>query len=578
MKAEQPRLPGLPEEKTPQWVKAAQAAREAAEARAGVTVKDAAAELAIRVAARRSLLEFTTFTLPSYGPEPAQALMASALDRVVEGTICRLMIIAPPQHGESELASVRLPAFWLGRRPDDPVIISSYGFELARAKSRQARAVVEGGEFQMLFPGVAVDRASRDVSHWQGTPPYRGSVLAVGVGGPITGHGAMLGLSTTRSRTGRRPIGPSGGSGPGNGIQYFSDPHLAGGAIALICTRWHIDDLVGRILAESRRRAGLDASPARPTMDGSAVAGRGGAAGGPGSGSAACGLPAGLPDPLGRAPGEPLCPLRFGAALAPDAPRGGGAGVAGRVSGDAAAAGGNRIERAWLKLVVAAPSGLRRVRYWDRAATEAEGCATAGVSMGMDDVGEVWVLDVVRGQWAPGCVTRRFGRRREGTGRRWRRGWSRSRGRREWTASSRRRGCWRGSGCATSVTGGKDVRLEPFAAQAEAGRVRLVKGPWMAAFVDEMALVPNGRFRDQVDAAAGAYNRLSRAKPTGPGFMVKGAGPAEGYGSGGVLQTVARGGVPLSSTSRTTTRNPALWRGRGNGEMLAPPRPEGGTG
>ena len=163
MKAEQPRLPGLPEEKTPQWVKAAQAAREAAEARAGVTVKDAAAELATRVAARRSLLDFAAFTLPSYVQEPAQALMASALDRVVEGSLRRLIIVAPPQHGKSELASVRLPAYWLGRRPDDPVIISSYGAALAKSKSRQAREIVGSPEYRTLFGDICISSDSHAI-------------------------------------------------------------------------------------------------------------------------------------------------------------------------------------------------------------------------------------------------------------------------------------------------------------------------------------------------------------------------------------------------------------------------------
>ena len=57
--------------------------------------------------------------------------------------------------------------------------------------------------------------------------------------------------------------------------------------------------------------------------------------------------------------------------------------------------------------------------------------------------------------------------------------------------------------------------------------MRLVKGAWNAAFVEEMALVPNGRYRDQADAAAGAYNRLAKTKPTGPGFLVRGGDPLD---------------------------------------------------
>jgi predicted phage terminase large subunit-like protein len=62
---------------------------------------------------------------------------------------------------------------------------------------------------------------------------------------------------------------------------------------------------------------------------------------------------------------------------------------------------------------------------------------------------------------------------------------------------------------AARVTGSKEVRAEPFAAQAQAGNVRLVAGPWVRAFLDEAECFPSGRFKDQIDAAAGAFARLT---------------------------------------------------------------------
>ena len=59
------------------------------------------------------------------------------------------------------------------------------------------------------------------------------------------------------------------------------------------------------------------------------------------------------------------------------------------------------------------------------------------------------------------------------------------------------------------VTGSKDVRLEPFAAQAEVGNVRLVRGGWNGPWLEEMMAVPNGRYRDQADATAGAFSYLA---------------------------------------------------------------------
>jgi phage terminase large subunit-like protein len=59
-------------------------------------------------------------------------------------------------------------------------------------------------------------------------------------------------------------------------------------------------------------------------------------------------------------------------------------------------------------------------------------------------------------------------------------------------------------------TGAKQVRAQPFAAQCEAGNVRLVSGNWNRAYLDELGLFPNGAYDDQVDASSGAFTRLVR--------------------------------------------------------------------
>src|SRR5262249_9781411 len=127
----------------------------------------AAEELLRRRKARNDLLAFTGYTMSAYQAEPAHALIARAIDAVVAGELERLMIFAPPQHGKSELASVRLPAYWLGKRPEDPVILCSYAASLAESKSRQARQIVESARFAKLFPGITTRRDSRAVDHWQ---------------------------------------------------------------------------------------------------------------------------------------------------------------------------------------------------------------------------------------------------------------------------------------------------------------------------------------------------------------------------------------------------------------------------
>jgi predicted phage terminase large subunit-like protein len=61
---------------------------------------------------------------------------------------------------------------------------------------------------------------------------------------------------------------------------------------------------------------------------------------------------------------------------------------------------------------------------------------------------------------------------------------------------------------ADRVTGSKEVRAQPFAAQVQGGNVWLVAGDWVAPFLDECESWPSSRYKDQIDAAAGAFNKL----------------------------------------------------------------------
>lgn len=264
--------------------------------------KQALAEKARRERARRRLEPFTTYTFPKYVVEPVHSLIASTLDRIVSGEIKRLMIFAPPQHGKSELVSVRLPAAWLGRRPEDPVILSSYAASLAEGKSRQVRQIVEGEEFHHLFPGLHTRADSRAVDEWH-LADHRGYLKAVGVGGPVTGHGSMLGIiddpfenwAQAQSKTIRDKVWDWWRA-------TFRTRIWEGGAVVLIMTRWHTDDLAGRLLAEQGNEWMVLRLPAvAETQQVRDEAAR------------LLGLRGGLPDPLGRQPGEPLAPRRYSA-------------------------------------------------------------------------------------------------------------------------------------------------------------------------------------------------------------------------------------------------------------------------
>jgi hypothetical protein len=447
-------------------------------------------------------------------------MICSALDYVADRQIDRLMIFTPPQHGKSQLTSINFPAYWLGRFPDDPVIITSYGASLAENKSRHARVVVESDEFARLFPKVQTNPASRAVDRWELRAPNRGGVLAAGAGGPLTGTGAKCGIIddpieswaqaqslTWRDRTWDWYRGT------------FRTRIWEGGVIVLIMTRWHEDDLAGRLLLREPGRWAVLRLPAlaetqevRDYIDGK------------------MGLETSQPDPIGRAPGEALCPGRFSVAALDDLRKSVGDLVwSAEYQGAPTRPEGNRFKRWMFPIVDAPPAEFKTVRYWDTAGTEEGGAFTVGLLLAKDLYRRrLCVLSVVRGQWDAfqrKTIMRQVAdydaREYPGT---------------ETYIEQEPGDAGKESVLDTikeldgytvrpdRVTGDKDVRLEPYLSQCQASNVSLLSGSWNEDYIDEMCAVPNGVYRDQADASAGAHNKLAL------GFeQAQGLSPLAGY-------------------------------------------------
>lgn len=206
----------------------------------------AADELLRRRQARRSLISFTEYTKADFKPAQHHRWIADALEKVERGEIKRLMLFMPPRHGKSELASRRFPAWYLGRNPTKQLITATYSTEFAEDFGRDVKEIVRDGDFRMLFDvSLASDSAARGRWHTDSGGVY----FAVGVGGPITGRGAHLALiddpvknrQDAESETIRESI-----------WHWYTSTlrtrMMPGGAIVLICTRWHEDDLAGRLL------------------------------------------------------------------------------------------------------------------------------------------------------------------------------------------------------------------------------------------------------------------------------------------------------------------------------------------
>lgn len=173
------------------------------------------------------------------------------------------------------------------------------------------------------------------------------------------------------------------------------------------------------------------------------------------------------------------------------------------------------------KIVPALPAEAKRaIRYWDKAATEAGGDFSAGVLAAEHD-GFTYIADVVRGQWSAHVRNQVIGDTAKRDNERFPRMWTwfeqeGGSGGKESAELSREQMRKLGFLANTEkVTDPKNVRAMDFSASCEAGNVRLIKGPWNAAFIDELCVFTgsdNGSNDDQVDAASGAHRKLS--KPT----------------------------------------------------------------
>jgi hypothetical protein len=209
--------------------------------------QEAAKELAKRELARRKLSSFIHYNFSDYKENWHHRIIIEALEQVERGEITRLMILTPPRHGKSELASVQFPAWYLGRNPERSIIVSSYAFELAVDFGRKARNLVKSQEFINVFEEIGLAEDSKAVGKWHTTK--EGLYIAVGVGGAITGRGANLFVIDDPVKGRDEAESPQMLDKKWEWYQAVARTRLTpGGAIVLMMTRWQDGDLAGRIL------------------------------------------------------------------------------------------------------------------------------------------------------------------------------------------------------------------------------------------------------------------------------------------------------------------------------------------
>ena len=200
--------------------------------------------------ARRKLLEFTKKINPRYKAGWVHEDICRRLERfsreVEEGKSPRLMLLMPPRHGKSELASRMFPPWHLGRCPDHEIIACSYNVSLAMSFSRKVKEVIEDPVYQAIF-ATRLHPDFKAAEEWA-IKGARGGYVAAGVGGGITGKGAHILTIDDPIKNAEEADSADLREKLWEWYTSTAYTRLApGGGVLIIQTQWHDDDLAGKL-------------------------------------------------------------------------------------------------------------------------------------------------------------------------------------------------------------------------------------------------------------------------------------------------------------------------------------------
>ena len=211
----------------------------------------------------RNLLSFTRHTLPSFAPAPFHIAYYEVLTRFAMGEIKKLMITMPPQHGKSEGATRRLPAFVLGQDPDKRIAIISYNAIKARKFNRELQRIMDDDRYYELFPQTLLagqasyqEQGRRSRNYARNSDEceivgYQGSFKTIGVGGSLTGEPVDMLIMDDLYKDASSAWSPVIRQNVADWYDTVASTRLHNDSQQLLVfTRWHMEDLAGRLLEQ----------------------------------------------------------------------------------------------------------------------------------------------------------------------------------------------------------------------------------------------------------------------------------------------------------------------------------------
>lgn len=405
----------------------------------------------------------------------------------------RIALLTPPQHGKSTQV-MDYVSYHSGHRPDDHVIYASYSDRLGvRANLRLQRAY-DTPKFKGVFPDTRLSSKNvvttsvnflrnRAILEYVGR---QGSFRNTTVNGPITGEGLDLGIIDDPHKGRDEANSPTLRN---KTWEWFTDDFYGRfseqAGFIIIMTRWHVDDLVGRM---------QEFFPDMRLLRYPALAEK---------------------DERYRKKGEPLFPeIKSKEFLLERKHILTSAGWMSVYQQSPIVVGGGIFPVERFEVVQHPPAQsdiVESVRYWDKAGTPDGGAYTAGVLMHRTKKDVYVITDVVRGQWSYGIREERIKQAAESDGPHVRVYVEQEPGSGGKESAQRTVAGLAGfKAYADPVSGDKETRAEPYAAQVENRNVQLLAGAWNRDFLEEHEHFPAGKYKDQVDAAAGAFMKLTK--------------------------------------------------------------------
>lgn len=174
--------------------------------------------------------------------------------RLQAGEDVRMMIFMPPRHGKSDMATQKFPSWILGKDPTVPIMVSSYSDELATDFGYRTRDIMKTPEYHCMYE-TRLRADAKAKGKWQTLEG--GGYTAVGVGGSLTGRGFKVGIIDDPFKNREEADSPVVRESRHSWYQStFSTREEGNSMVIFILTRWHEDDLAGRVLkdaAEAKR-------------------------------------------------------------------------------------------------------------------------------------------------------------------------------------------------------------------------------------------------------------------------------------------------------------------------------------